>query len=112
VTETNVFELTQPGTFSDPLTEVLRNGARTLLGLAVEAEVAAVRAITPASIPSFERDWSRLARLSSVSTNAARAMGPPPTADGQPGLGVISPRHGPLRATRPCAGSPSRSSSR
>ena len=32
MTETNVFELTQPGTFSDPLTEVLRNGARTLLG--------------------------------------------------------------------------------
>jgi putative transposase len=41
VTKTNVFELTQPGTFSDPLTEVLRNGARTLLGQAVEAEVAA-----------------------------------------------------------------------
>ena len=41
MTETNVFELTQPGTFSDPLTEVLRNGARTLLGQAVEAEVAA-----------------------------------------------------------------------
>jgi putative transposase len=41
VTETNVFQLTQPGTFSDPLTEVLRNGARTLLGQAVEAEVAA-----------------------------------------------------------------------
>jgi hypothetical protein len=40
VTETNVFELTQPGTFSDPLTEVC-NGARTLLGQAVEAEVAA-----------------------------------------------------------------------
>jgi hypothetical protein len=30
VTETNVFELTQLGTFSDPLAEVLRNGARTL----------------------------------------------------------------------------------
>jgi hypothetical protein len=41
VTETDVFELTQPGTFSDPLTEVLRDGARTLLGQAVEAEVAA-----------------------------------------------------------------------
>ena len=41
MTETNVFELTQPGTFSDPLTEVLRNGARTLLEQAVEAEVAA-----------------------------------------------------------------------
>jgi putative transposase len=42
VTETNVFELTQPGTFSDPLTEVLRNGARALLAQAVEAEVAAL----------------------------------------------------------------------
>jgi putative transposase len=42
VTETNVFQLTQPGTFSDPLTEVLRNGARALLGQAVEAEVAAL----------------------------------------------------------------------
>ena len=41
MTETNVFELTQLGTFSDPLTEVLRNGARTLLGQAIEAEVAA-----------------------------------------------------------------------
>src|SRR3989440_2267550 len=41
MTETNVFQLTQPGTFSDPLTEVLRNGARTLMGQAVEAEVAA-----------------------------------------------------------------------
>jgi putative transposase len=40
VTETNVFQLTQPGRFSDPLTEVLRNGARALLGQAVEAEVA------------------------------------------------------------------------
>jgi len=41
VTETNVFQLSQPGTFADPLTEVLRNGARALLTQAVEAEVAA-----------------------------------------------------------------------
>jgi len=41
VTETNVFELSQPGTFADPLTDVLRNGARALLAQAVEAEVAA-----------------------------------------------------------------------
>ena len=27
MTETNVFHLSQPGTFTDPLTEVLRNGA-------------------------------------------------------------------------------------
>ena len=42
MTEINVFQLTQPGTFADPLTEVLRNGARALLAQAVEAEVAAL----------------------------------------------------------------------
>ncbi len=41
MTETNIFQLSQPGTFADPLTEVLRNGARALLTQAVEAEVAA-----------------------------------------------------------------------
>jgi hypothetical protein len=41
VTETNVFQLRQPGTFADPLTEILRDGARALLVQAVEAEVAA-----------------------------------------------------------------------
>jgi putative transposase len=40
VTDTNVFQLSQPGTFADPLTEVLRNGARALLTHAVEAELA------------------------------------------------------------------------
>ena len=40
MTETNVFQLSQPGTFADPLTEVLRAGARALLAQAVEAEVA------------------------------------------------------------------------
>jgi putative transposase len=44
VTETNVFQLSQPGSFADPLTEVLRNGARALLAQAVEAEVAALLA--------------------------------------------------------------------
>ena len=41
MTETNVLQLSQPGTFADPLTEVLRSGARALLAQAVEAEVAA-----------------------------------------------------------------------
>ena len=41
MTDTNVLQLSQPGTFSDPLTEVLRDGARALLAQAVEAEVAA-----------------------------------------------------------------------
>ncbi len=39
MTDTNVFQLCQPGTFADPLTEVLRSGARALLAQAVEAEV-------------------------------------------------------------------------
>ena len=42
MTDTNVFQLSQPGTFADPLTEVLRNGARALLTQAVEAEVVAL----------------------------------------------------------------------
>src|SRR5213595_58177 len=41
-TDSNVFQLSQPGTLTDPLTEVLRNGARALLAQAVEAEVAAL----------------------------------------------------------------------
>jgi putative transposase len=36
-----VLKLIQPGEFSDPLTEVLRNGARALLAQAIDAEVAA-----------------------------------------------------------------------
>ena len=40
MTDTNVFQLVQPGTFADRLTEVLRDGARTLLAQAVETEVA------------------------------------------------------------------------
>src|SRR5512133_2602070 len=39
VSNSNVIKLTQPGTFSDSLTEILRNGARALLGQAIEAEV-------------------------------------------------------------------------
>jgi putative transposase len=42
VTDSNVSQLSQPGSFADPLTEVLRNGARALLAQAVEAEVAAL----------------------------------------------------------------------
>ena len=41
MTDNNVLKLSEPSTFSDPLTEVLRNGARFLLAQAVEAEVAA-----------------------------------------------------------------------
>lgn len=43
--DTNVLPLFQPGAFSDPLTEVLRSGARALLAQAVEAEVAALLSV-------------------------------------------------------------------
>jgi transposase-like protein len=36
-----VITLRQPGDFADPLTDILRNGARRLLAQAVEAEVSA-----------------------------------------------------------------------
>jgi len=41
----------QPGTFDDHLTEVLRNGARTLFTQAVEAEVSEFLAGMPISRP-------------------------------------------------------------
>src|SRR3954452_18263570 len=41
MTQDTVVRLIQPGAFSDPLTEVLREGARALFAQAVEAEVAA-----------------------------------------------------------------------
>ena len=40
MTDTNVIKLAQPGTFTDSLTEILRNGAHALLAQAVELEVA------------------------------------------------------------------------
>ena len=40
MSDANVVTLLQPGSFADPLTEVLRNGARALLAQAIEAEVA------------------------------------------------------------------------
>ena len=40
MTDTNVIKLAQPGTFTNSLTEILRDGARALLTQAVETEVA------------------------------------------------------------------------
>lgn len=40
MSDSNVIKLIQPGTFTDQLTEILRNGARALLTQAVQAEVA------------------------------------------------------------------------
>ena len=39
MTDTNVIKLAQPGTFTDSLTEILRNGAHALLTQAVELDL-------------------------------------------------------------------------
>ena len=44
MSDDNVFKLIQPGTLTDRLTEVLRDGARLLLTQAVEAEDAKFKA--------------------------------------------------------------------
>ena len=51
MTDTNVIKLAQPGTFTDSLTEILRDGARALLTQAVETEVADFLGRIPISRP-------------------------------------------------------------
>ena len=60
MTQDNVIKLAQPGTFSDPLTEILRNGARALLAHAVEAEVTALLSLHADTLTDDDR--ARLVR--------------------------------------------------
>jgi hypothetical protein len=76
VTETDVFQLCQRGTFADPLTEVLRNGARALLSHAVDAEVAALLDC------QFEIGKAHLPRRRPRHNSTQQAVKPP--AEGQP----------------------------
>ena len=75
--DTNVLQLSQPGAFSDPFTEVLRSGARALLAQAIEAEVAALlsahaegltadgrQRLGAPRIPARARDHDRSSQLS------------------------------------------------
>ena len=69
MTQDNIVKLSQPGTFSDPLTEVLRAGARALLAHAVAiigqlvgmaAEEAGNLGLHGARrVPSCLRQWRR-----------------------------------------------------
>ena len=52
MSDDNVVQLIQPGSFSDPLTEVLRNGARSMLAKPIEAEVARSSPSTPIPRPT------------------------------------------------------------
>jgi hypothetical protein len=64
----NVFKLIQPGAFDNKLTEILRQGARTLLAQAVEAEVS-THAAQRISAPNDLSD----AALTVMSGSAARS---------------------------------------
>jgi hypothetical protein len=55
----NIVKLIQPGTVSDPLTEILRNGAQALLVQAVEAERISADAVSPGSRRAREHDLPR-----------------------------------------------------
>src|SRR6267154_2070679 len=73
MSDANVVKLLQPGSFSDPLTEVLRNGARALLAQAVEAEVAEFLAKhidlrTASGLTSTSTGESAICRPSATST--------------------------------------------
>lgn len=57
MTETNVFQLAQPGTFAASLTDVLREGARALLAQAVEVTSAAT--IKKITIVGSQRSTNR-----------------------------------------------------
>jgi hypothetical protein len=70
VTETIFFQLSQPGTFADPLTEV-GNGARALLTQAVEAEVAAFLSCHADKLADAGRQ--RLARHGHLRNRSPRA---------------------------------------
>ena len=49
MTQDNIVKLSQPGTFSDPLTEVLRAGARALLAMPWRPRSPASSAAMPTS---------------------------------------------------------------
>ena len=54
MTDSNVFPLAQPGTFADPLSEILRNGARALLAYA--DEIGAFSVELPLTVPTEVED--------------------------------------------------------
>jgi len=64
VSNDNAFKLVQPGSVDDQLTEILRQGVRTLLAKAVEAEVADfslkqfLSELTCTSIATALREWN------------------------------------------------------
>jgi hypothetical protein len=63
VTDPNVFQLSQPGSFADPLTEVLRNGARALLAQVRGFLTAVVRTKLGLTLDSEKTGQERVYRI-------------------------------------------------
>jgi len=95
VSNDNVVQLIQPGTFQDQLTEVLRRGARSLLTQAVEAEVAEF-----------------LARHAALKTDDGRTRvvrhGHLPERDVMTGIGPVAVRQPRVRDRQAAADDPAR----
>jgi putative transposase len=91
----NVFPLRQPGNIDDPLTDILRSGARWLLAQAIELEAETF-------LEARGLDASQSARVDAVNVLAspfvppARAMKDLKLADGRDR--VVRHGHGPERA--------------
>ena len=91
----SVIKLIQPGTFDDQLTEVLRNGARTLLTQAVEAEVSEFLAKhADLKTPDGHRRIVRHGRL--------------PEREVMTGIGPVAARQPRVRDREAAAGDPNR----
>ena len=91
----SVIKLIQPGTFNDLLTEVLRNGARTLLTQAVEAEVSEFLAKhADLKTPDGHRRIMRHGRL--------------PEREVMTGIGPVTARQPRVRDREAAAGDPNR----
>ena len=88
----NVVQLLQPGSFADPVTEVLRNGARALLAQAVEAEVA--------EFLIQQADLKTAAGLCRVVRPGPLPEREVMTGIGRPGRGAPTPRARPWRWRR------------
>jgi len=95
VSNDNVFKLIQPGAFDDQLTEILRQGARSLLAQAVEAEVAGFLA-THADIKT-EDGRQRVVRHGHL-----------PEREVVTGIGSVAVRQPRVRDRAAAAGDPSR----
>ena len=111
MTDTNVIKLAQPGTFSDSLTEILRNGARALLAQAFGQVARDPDGGLAARLRDHDHDARRASRRGGCGpacqaergggashADVDRGQSSRRCASGHAGLLAAAARHHPLRA--------------